>query len=648
MADGQKGTAQRRTEAWQKGRKQRYSLGWNRRSMANTILLDKISWRSTKFVRRTHRADAAKDEIIFEWHNITAEALPVFSWKHPKKFPLKKERIKILASCSGKVQNGEMHLLLGQSGGGKTVLLHALAGRRPPGVYFGKDGHILINGKPRDKTFFDKVAFVEASTDILDNLMTVQESMEFTSILGAPTEYQEDERLDRIKLILTKLGLIESSKTRIEYLSHGEKKRLCIAQHLLRDPKLIILDEPTTGLDSTSARILVSQLHQLTVQDGLIMIMSLHQSGAESFERFTTMTLIARGNAVYEGRVARCLTYMCRVGYPCAKDINPAEFLIDLLNEKNHIAEVETRVTRLIELWSENINKLDCSKCNTGGIVASRLPCSAGWWTQFRTLTAREAVHFSRSGKSWWLLMFMILFISSFIGFIWFQIPLDGFQAVQNRIGVVLFIPGERNTTVGAVILISAFLNQVRAERSMGLYQASAWYAAILTFYCGLDIIINTIYATIVYYMSHLRYEPITAFFTLLGLQALLLISAFSIGVIIPFLISNKRAAAVACMTIWYLTNLYSGRYVNFDDVTWILRWPCYLSPKFYYFNAALQNEFIGQIINGKPGIFWLEQSALIQLSVMWSVGALLIIDAACILASYATVKFRTRPHLSL
>jgi hypothetical protein len=406
-----------------------------------------------------------------------------------------------------------------------------------------------------------------------------------------------------------------------------------------------LLDEPTSGLDATSAKALISQLHSMALVDGIIMIMSLHRPRHEMFSRFTSLTVLAGGGKpVYEGPVVDAVPHLAGLGFKCPEDCNPAQFILDLTTD-------ESKLNSLIEGWKMTVRDEVSPVALTEPLSAKKIVragYNASWWQEYRTLLAREALHFARSGSTWTGLILANLFLALLIAFTWFQIPDIGYQAVQNRIGLIMFFPRDRSITIGTLIIVSGFVAQVKAERELVLYRSSSFYAAVMSFYFGTELALNTFYALIIYYIAGLRYTPFTAMLTLMGLHLLLLLSVYSIALIIPFWIGNQRTAFIAGMTIWYMMALYNGLFVNLNNVSWILRWPCYLSPEFYYFTGGLQNEFDGQELDGQTGEYWLNLYALDSVSVVWCAGSLLIINAACALASYLKIKFRTRPRLCI
>ncbi len=140
------------------------------------------------------------------------------------------------------VQEGETFGLLGSNGSGKTTTFRMLAG-----LMGSSSGKITILGKDRSK--IDKkrpeVGFVTQNDSIYETL-TVNENLEFFAsqygLAGKETKIRIDELLEQ-------MALTNKKHTLAAELSGGMKKRLNIACSLIHDPKVILLDEPTVGLD---------------------------------------------------------------------------------------------------------------------------------------------------------------------------------------------------------------------------------------------------------------------------------------------------------------------------------------------------------------------------------------------------------------
>lgn len=113
-------------------------------------------------------------------------------------------------------------------------------------------------------------------------------------------------------------------------ISGGERKRTCIAVELISDPKILFLDEPTTGLDSRTA-LKVVELLKRQKNLGRLVISTIHQPSSEIFECFDKLMLLYEGHCVYYDQAQKVLPYFEKLGYECPKFSNPAEFLLKII-----------------------------------------------------------------------------------------------------------------------------------------------------------------------------------------------------------------------------------------------------------------------------------------------------------------------------
>lgn len=132
-------------------------------------------------------------------------------------------------------------------------------------------------------------------------MFTPRESFIFAADLRLSLSKAAKEK--KVDTLLEQLGLLKCQDTMIgggaiRGISGGEKKRTSIGVELLTDPVLLFLDEPTTGLDSTTAQNVVSLLQDLTSQ-GMNVITTIHQPNSQIFSLFDKLVLMVDGRVIY-------------------------------------------------------------------------------------------------------------------------------------------------------------------------------------------------------------------------------------------------------------------------------------------------------------------------------------------------------------
>lgn len=195
-----------------------------------------------------------------------------------------------LDQVSFEVAAGEMFGLLGPNGGGKTTLFRVLATSLAPtggeARVFGLD----VVERPLAVRHEIGVVFQSPSLDLK---LTVTENLRHQGHLyglrGKPLA-------KRVGDLQERLGLIDRSGERVEKLSGGLRRRVELAKGLLHRPRLLLLDEPSTGLDAGARRDLRAYLRQLCQQDGVTVFLTTHlMDEAESCDR---LGILDRGRLV--------------------------------------------------------------------------------------------------------------------------------------------------------------------------------------------------------------------------------------------------------------------------------------------------------------------------------------------------------------
>ena len=165
-------------------------------------------------------------------------------------------------NISLQIERNTVYGLLGPNGAGKSTLLKMIVGLIRP-----TKGTIIFEGKPWSPKFLSKIGALIESPALYGNLTAVENLRVHTRLLGIPD--------DKIQEVLETVDLKNTGKKKASQFSLGMKQRLGIAIALLSDPDLLILDEPTNGLDPFG----IQELRQLIAsfpEKGITVILSSH------------------------------------------------------------------------------------------------------------------------------------------------------------------------------------------------------------------------------------------------------------------------------------------------------------------------------------------------------------------------------------
>jgi ABC-2 type transport system ATP-binding protein len=214
------------------------------------------------------------------------------------------------------IDNG-MFGLLGPNGAGKSTLMRILVTLMKP-----TSGTVLVNGmdiQKHRKELRSILGYLPQDFRFFTALKT-WEFLDYTGSLAGLKNRKE--RMKEVDRLLDQVGLLEARDRQANRLSGGMKRRLGIAQALIGNPRLIIVDEPTTGLDPDERIKFRNVLSQLSQQD-IIIILSTHIVGDIS-STCQSMALLNRGELVYNGSPENLVKNA--EGHVFRMNLSPAEY----------------------------------------------------------------------------------------------------------------------------------------------------------------------------------------------------------------------------------------------------------------------------------------------------------------------------------
>ncbi|MEM7109394.1 MAG: ATP-binding cassette domain-containing protein [Bacteroidota bacterium] len=208
---------------------------------------------------------------------------------------------------------GKLIGIMGASGAGKTTLLNVLAGIETP-----TKGSIKINGFDTN-TEKDKIHGVigyVSQDDLLIEELTVYQNLYYNAKLCF-AGFSEKELDKRVMDVLESLGLDQRKDLRVgsvldKTISGGQRKRLNIALELIREPAVMFVDEPTSGLSSRDSENVIDLLKELSLKGKLIFVV-IHQPSSDIYKMFDKMYIMDTGGfPVYYGNPVEAVTYFKR------------------------------------------------------------------------------------------------------------------------------------------------------------------------------------------------------------------------------------------------------------------------------------------------------------------------------------------------
>lgn len=230
------------------------------------------------------------------------------------------------------VRRGELFGVIGHNGAGKSTLFRMMLGLLEP-----SSGEILVNGVPVHGPEFREVrrtvGYLPENVVFYDNLSGLETLDFFARLKGAGRR--------ECAGLLERVGLAGAARRRVKGYSKGMRQRLGLAQALLGGPRLLFLDEPTTGLDPMGRREFYDILRELR-EEGVTMMLASHVL-SEIQERVDRLAIIKSGQIQAVGSVHGLREEM---GLPLWFDVRLADGAVDGLRESlAHLPVEEIRVS---------------------------------------------------------------------------------------------------------------------------------------------------------------------------------------------------------------------------------------------------------------------------------------------------------------
>uniref|UniRef100_A0A8C9ZU43 ATP-binding cassette, sub-family G (WHITE), member 2a n=1 Tax=Sander lucioperca TaxID=283035 RepID=A0A8C9ZU43_SANLU len=521
----------------------------------------------------------------------------------------------ILVDLNGIMKPG-LNAIMGATGSGKSSFLDVLAARKDPA---GLSGEVLIDGAPQPPNFKCLSGYV-VQDDVVMGTLTVRENLTFSAALRLPTAISQEEKKQKVEKLIQELGLgrVADSKVGtqlIRGISGGERKRTNIGMELIIDPSVLFLDEPTTGLDASTANSVLLLLKKMG-NNGRTIILSIHQPRYSIYRLFDSLTLLVNGKQVYHGPAQTALDYFSDIGYTCEPHNNPADFFLDVINgdstavalnsiDKEDLASKSKRgiEDKLVEEY-RNCQYFRQTKAELEKIVQGKpritirrsrtITYNTGFLTQFRWVLKRTFRNLMLNPQTSFAQIAVTLFLALVVGAIFFDVK-DDQSGIQNRMGALFFITV--NQCFSSLSAAELFISERKLfihEYISGYYRVSVYFLSkILSDIITLRTIPAMLFTCVAYFMIGFK-ATAEAFFIFMFSVIMVAYTATAMALAIS---ADQTVVAIAniFMTIaCVFMMIFAGLLVNLPSIVSWLAWLKYFSIPRYALSALQINEFTG------------------------------------------------------
>lgn len=247
-----------------------------------------------------------------------------------KTFGRRKNRVKALKGINLEVQAGQVYGFLGPNGAGKSTTIRMIMDLIRPSA-----GEVLVYGRHvhKDHAVLQRVGALVEGAAFYD-FLTGRKNLE---LLARTSGFYDAERIQNL---LTEVNMADRADRFVKGYSTGMKQRLGLAAALLHDPDLVILDEPTNGLDPAGIQEMRTFIRDLADKQGKTVFLSSHLLG-EVEQVCDRVAIINQGEIVREGNVADLLAGQSAL----LVEVEPIEAATAVLQEKWHLSPNGKNIT---------------------------------------------------------------------------------------------------------------------------------------------------------------------------------------------------------------------------------------------------------------------------------------------------------------
>lgn len=227
-------------------------------------------------------------------------------------------------NLSFEVKPGEIFGLLGVNGAGKTTTFRMIMGLLEP-----SSGQITLDGKPIDYSVTDELGFLTEERSLLLKLTVKEQAIYY----GSLKSMKEKDILERLDYLLDKFNISQYKDKKIKELSKGNQQKIQFIMAIINKPKLLILDEPFSGLDPFNVEFFKNEITEMASNGSMIIFSSHRMEHVELFCK--KLVILKNGKSVLQGDLAEIKKSYRKMNIMVIGDIN-----IDKIKEIDGVLSV--------------------------------------------------------------------------------------------------------------------------------------------------------------------------------------------------------------------------------------------------------------------------------------------------------------------
>lgn len=472
------------------------------------------------------------------------------------------KRVILVKGVSTTFESGKLNAIMGPNGCGKTTMLTALYGTTEKGTT--TSGQILLDGQNRtNENWYNMVSIVYQQPYFATGFR-VREALQFALDLKN-SRCNTTSVLEDYNEAIKNLLLHNILDTKIDVISGGEKQRLAIANELIADKKILILDEPTSDLDSYLALKLIMYLKSLAKQMDKMIIFTIHQPVDEIMLQFDNILFMVHNKAVYSGAINELEPYLSNHDIVRPSGMGLCVFLFEAFYNDSifeGIVKQKPQITEFVQGIFDNVDKVIATQTTTD--KGKRYVSFKPKWGEIMILIKRSHQKIMTT-KGFYIRLFIILFLEAMICL--FQYSVNDSKNDMNCWPIEKFKIDIK--FYGCIFLVSAIFDDVaKALPEIGLswYSPMSLIIAIIESFILRGLIISIMASMVSITFSALEFIDLVPLPLLLG---------NSIG-IMTFSILNVMAVSI----IFLLFNVGTGVKSFLSGLTVFFLWGLKDVPK--------------------------------------------------------------------